>query len=186
MRYRLEHLIAASLAIGSLAFILGVSSARAADLGKPSTIEQIAAAKPYSPLAGCYGEISAAGQFLAAGDREAQGTLGHGCTVRTIGVVIVGGGARMDLGNAVNSGSIYGRLGMALNPHLDWYGLAEWKTPNWHLTSTGQLYLGAGLETNLFKDNVVGFIEGSHAIATIGSASRDDTLIRAGVRLLIK
>ena len=170
------------LAIG--AGLCFAKPALSADLSAPK-LPKVEEAKPVNPLAGCFGEISGAGQFLAQGDREARPALGVGCTMKA-GILIVGGGARYEIGGTSNAGSLWGRVGIPINKELATYALAEWRSPNMALASTGQLYLGAGIETNLFSDNITGFVEGSNAVGTLGRTTRDDVLVRAGIRVLVK
>ena len=104
-----------------------------------------------------------------------------------LSLAIVGGGFRQEFGNPINAGELYGRLGLKINPHVDLYGLAMWKTPNWSLMNTGSLYTGAGVETNLFSDRVSLFAEGAVAVSKIGaSATKDDVLTRVGIRFWLQ
>lgn len=163
-----------------------VRPAQSADLGgKPATLEQIIDLNKAKPLSGCYADISTAGTFLAQGDRLATAALGAGCTTSVAGVIIVGGGFRADFGS-FTSGSFYGRVGVKPNLNLDVYGLAEWRAPDFKLANTGALYLGGGVETTLFSNNVSGFVEGTSSVAKMGSATKDDMTVRIGLRYWIQ
>ena len=166
----------------------GACSAKAADLGKPATVQEIIALpKAGTAFSGCYGEVSTAGTFLAAGDRLATGALGGGCTVALDGVVIVGGGIRADFGN-FNSGAFTARAGVKINPHLMAYGLADFIVPDWKLKDQGKLAVGAGAETSLgFADNLSAFVEATSALAKLyGPVTKDDVTIRGGIRVWLK
>lgn len=166
--------IVSALTAGA-ALCLGAAVAKAVELPK------------LAPLTGCYADVSTAGTFAKAGDREATGAIGGGCTIASLGVVIVGAGARADFGD-VKSGAFYGRAGIKINPHADIYGLAEWRMPDWHVRTQGQLALGGGAEISLgFKDNLSAFVEGTTTAARImGPVTTDDVTVRVGLRYWLK
>jgi len=171
------------VAIIAAALVALVSPATAADKGGPhATLEQILTAKP-SALSGCFVEAGLQGTFLAAGDRLANGSLGLGCDAK-IGIGIIGGGIRGLFGETEGrGGSFYGKLGFALNPHVGLYGLIDWRIKDWKARDLGQLALGAGLETTLFRDGLSGFIEASTPVAKWGAGvTKDDVLTMAGLR----
>lgn len=165
------------------ALIALVTPATAADKGgPPATLEQIIAATPKA-LSGCYAEAGLQGTFLAQGDRLANGALGFGCDAK-IGLGIIGGGFRAFFGESEGrGGSLYGKLGFALNPHVGLYGLIDWRIKDWKARDLGQLALGAGLETTLFRDGVSAFIEASTPIAKWGTGvTKDDVITMVGLR----
>lgn len=132
-------------------------------------------------LNGCYLESSVAGTFLAAGDRQSQGSIGAGCDVAA-GMVTIGGGIRADWGDWT-SGSLFGKAGLFVNPNLALYGLGEWRVRDWRIKDAGQLQLGAGVETTAFFNGISAFAEATTSVAKFGpSAARDDVLIRLGAR----
>ena len=96
-----------------------------------------------SALTGCYAEGSIAGTFLVEGDRAASASVGAGCIANVQGPFVVGGGIRADLGD-YKAGSIYGRLGLVVNPHVNIYALGEWRVPDFKIATNGQLHLGPG------------------------------------------
>ena len=163
------------------AALLALTPAHAADKGEPpATLEQLIAMPPPS-LGGCYVETSAAGTFLAAGNRMAAGGIGFGCDTR-LGLAVVGGGLRGDFADAGTAGTIYGKLGLALNPHFHAYGLLAWTAPDWKVRNVGQLHLGAGVETSVLFNGLSGFIEGTTAVSKAGTSDRNDVVIRLGLR----
>jgi hypothetical protein len=166
-----------------IALALIASHAHSADKGGPhATLEQILTAKP-SALSGCYVEAGIAGTFLAAGDRTANGAFGAGCQVR-LDRAFLGANIRGFFGEAeTRGGSLGARLGFALNPNVDLYGLVDWRSQDFKLGSTGQLYAGAGLETTLFVNGLSGFVEASTAVSKWGAGtSRDDVATIIGLR----
>lgn len=170
-------------AFAGMVLALIATPASAADKGgPPATLEQIIAAAPKA-LSGCYAEAGLQGTFLAAGDRLANGVLGLGCDAK-IGMGIIGGGIRGFFGETEGrGGSLYGKLGFALNPHVGLYGLIDWRIKDWKARDLGQLALGAGLETTLFWDGLSGFVEASTPIAKWGTGvTKDDVLTMAGLR----
>lgn len=178
----------ATAAAASLALLASGCAARleAADLGAPprSTRLPVVVPDPH-PLAGCFVEGSGAGTFLAAGDRVASLGIGAGCQA-SLGALILGGIVRGNVGS-LKAGSFAATMGIQVNPHVQLYGLTEWRTPDWALASTGQLYIGAGAETTIStpvtKDQLSAFVEGSTAIAKIGpSTPVSDIEVRVGLR----
>ena len=132
-------------------------------------------------LKGCYGEAAAAGQFLKAGDRQSAGVVGLGCDV-SLDRIIVGGGLRARFGDA-DAGSLYARLGLAVNANLTVYGITELKSIDWKFKDTRQLQLGLGAETTAFSDQISVFVEGTTSVAKFGPlASRDDVEMMIGLR----
>lgn len=173
--------------LSGIAAVLLASAAHAADLGAPPAAAAPAAAPVILPP-GCYAEFGADGQFLAKGAHEATGTVGAGCALTIRGNIVIGGGARIDAGDVGKdsiAGSFYGRLGYKLNPNLALYGMTEWRAPNVALTSTGQLYLGAGVETTLISEYISLFAEGSEAAAKAGKEQTSDFQTRVGLRFWI-
>jgi len=171
------------VAIIAAALVALVSPVTAADKGGPhATLEQILTAKP-SALSGCFVEAGLQGTFLAAGDRASNGALGAGCQLR-IDRAFLGANIRGFFGEAeTRGGSLGARLGFALNPNVDLYGLLDWRAPDFKLGSVGQLYAGAGLETTLFVDGLSGFVEASTAVSKWGAGtSRDDVATIIGLR----
>lgn len=172
------------VAIIAAALVALVSPAAAADKGSPpATLEQIINAPAPKALSGCYAEAGLQGTFLAQGDRLANGALGFGCDAK-LGLGIIGGGFRAFFGESEGrGGSLYGKLGFALNPHVGLYGLVDWRIKDWKARDLGQLALGAGLETTLFRDGVSGFIEASTPIAKWGTGvTKDDVITMVGLR----
>lgn len=151
--------------------------ATAADKGGPAaTLEQIINAPAPSMLRGCYVEAGLAGTFLAVGDRTANGALGGGCNAR-IDRVFIGANIRGFFGEAeTRGGSLGARLGFALNPNVDIYGVLDWKAHDFKLGSAGQFFVGAGLETTVFVDGLSAFVEGSFAVSKWGNATKDDVV----------
>lgn len=132
-------------------------------------------------LSRCYVETSVAGTFLRAGDREATGSIGGGCDF-AVNDMVLGAGIRGDFGD-IQSGAAFVKLGYALNPHLTAYGLAAWVVPEWKIKDAGALHLGAGAETSVQAIKGLSlFAEASAAAAKTGTATRDDVLIRGGLR----
>jgi hypothetical protein len=169
--------------IAAAALLAWATPAPAADKGgPPATLEQIIAASP-SALRGCYVEAGLAGTFLAAGDRTANGALGGGCNLK-IDRAFIGANIRGFFGeDQTRGGSLGARLGFALNPNVDLYGLVDWRAPDFKLGSVGQLYVGAGLETTLFVEGLSGFVEASTAVSKWGAGtSRDDVATIIGLR----
>lgn len=189
MSDKIRHFGSFIIAFAMCCFVIGIGVAFSADLGGPKVVKVEPAPPAPDPLAGCWGEASVAGQFAAAGEREASGALGVGCTMKA-GVLVWGGGVRYGMGNSINSGEIFARLpGIALNKNLDFYPTIVWQTPNFSAMNTGQLLIGAGLETTIFKEGILGFIEATDSIAKIGSSkavSKDDLTFRVGTRILVK
>lgn len=172
-----------SIAIATivLASCWGIILTKAADNGgPPATLEQILAMPPPS-LGGCFVETSATGTFLAVGNRMAAGGFGFGCDTRQ-GLAVVGAGFRGDFMAGGTAGSAYGKIGLALNPHLHAYGLLAWVAPDWKLRNVGQLHVGAGVETSVLFNGLSGFAEGTTAVSSIGASEKNDVLIRLGLR----
>lgn len=168
----------------AIAAILLSTSALAADKGVPATLDEIIALKTANPTR-CYVETSLAGTFLRA-DRIASYGIGGGCDV-TLANLVMGGGMRGDwtdgAGNA--AGSIFAKLGVALNSATVVYGLAEWKVPDWKVKDAGQLALGGGAELGLSIINpaLSLFAEGTVVATKFGStATKDDVNTRLGLR----
>lgn len=133
-------------------------------------------------LKGCYAETSLAGTFIRAGNREATGSIGMGCDTN-LDKLIVGGGIRADLGDDINAGTIYGKIGMAINAATHLYGLAAWSIPDWKIRDAGQLHLGFGAETQFVVNGLSLFGEGTVAASKFGAgATRDDVQARVGAR----
>lgn len=142
-----------------------------------------AQAQDLQALKGCYAETSVAGTFLASGPREATGGIGGGCDV-ALGKATLGAGIRADWLD-LTSGSLFGKLGIAINPHASVYALAVWSVPDWKLTKAGQLQLGAGAELSLASlvPNTSAFVEATSAVSKFGPlATRDDVIVRLGLR----
>jgi len=167
------------------AILLALSGCRsaAADLGKPATFEDIIALKGASP-ARCYVETSVAGTFLRA-DRQANVGIGGGCDL-TLANMVLGGGIRGDWkdGAGTAAGSIFAKLGIAINNGAVIYGLAEWKVPEWKIKDAGQLGLGGGAELslNIINPKISIFTEGTWAASKFGTATKDDVNARVGLR----
>lgn len=178
-----------TIALAALAlFFNGVvnNSARAADLGKPATLDEIIALPAAgTALSGCFGEASAAGAFLAEGARQATGSIGAGCTVKA-GPFIYGGGIRANWGD-FTSGDGWIRAGVLINPNLALYIPLVWSMPDWKAARTGSLSSGLGLETTIGRSDMSTFIEGTYAASKWGrEATRDDFAIRGGFRIYVK
>jgi hypothetical protein len=165
------------------ALVALVSPAAAADKGgPPATLEQIINAPAPSALRGCYVEAGLAGTFLAAGDRTANGALGGGCNIK-IDRAFIGANIRGFFGEAeTRGGSLGARLGFALNPNVDLYGLVDWRAQDFKLGTAGQLYVGGGLETTVFVEGLSAFAEGSFAVSKWGAATKDDFATIIGLR----
>lgn len=169
------------------AFCLGVLSFAVliASTGGAARAQTAPGPKAAHPLAGCYGEISASGQFLTP-DRVATGAVGFGCDVVKLGLLQYGVGARYDIAedSAVNAGSIVFKAGFLLNPHVSIYPLIEWRVKDFKFASNGSAYLGAGVETTVVTDQLSAFAEASTAVSKFGAEaySRDDIQVRVGVR----
>lgn len=183
----MKTLTAAALASATACFIGGlyaaITPAKAADKGAPATPAQIQAL-PSPQATTCYVETSAAGTFLRD-TREAQAGIGGGCDAK-LANLILGGGTRADLADWRNTGSVFAKLGVALNAGVTLYGLAEWKVPEWKIKDAGQLMLGGGTEVKLelVNPNLWLFAEGSFAAAKFGSAiAKDELSTRLGLRL---
>lgn len=132
-------------------------------------------------LKGCYLEAGASGQFLAAGERQSVGSVGLGCDVN-LDKIIVGGGVRARFGDA-DAGSLYGRLGLAINANLMVYAIADLKSNDWKVKDNRQLQLGFGAETTAFSEQVSVFVEGTTAVAKFGPlAAKDDIEFMIGLR----
>lgn len=171
------------IALIAAAFLALATPATAADKGgPPATLEQLINMKPKA-LSGCFVEAGLAGTFLAAGDRAATGVIGMGCDAK-LNVGIIGAGFRGHFGdNDVAGGSVYGKLGFALNPNVGLYGLIEWRVKDWRIKDVGQLHLGAGLETTLFVDGLSGFIEATTGVSKFGpGVAKDDIGTLVGLR----
>ena len=178
-----------ALAIASFAFATALTlgalaTSRAADLGAP-VVMAAPGAQAAHPLAGCYGEISASGQFLTP-DRVATGAVGFGCDIVKLGLLQYGLAARYDIAedSTINAGSIIARAGFLLNPHVSLYPLIEWRVRDFKFASNGSAYLGVGLETTVVTDSLSAFVEGSTAVSKFGAEafSRDDIQVRVGLR----
>lgn len=157
---------------------------QAADKGAPpATVEDIIALRNTS-LARCYVETSVAGTFLRA-EREASAGIGGGCDA-TLANLVIGAGVRGDWkdGAGTAAGSIFAKLGVAINNGATVYGLAEWKIPEWKIKDAGQLAIGAGAEIslNVINPNLSIFSEATYAATKWGTASKDDANVRAGLR----
>lgn len=142
-----------------------------------------AQAQDLATLKGCYAETSLAGTFLAAGPREATGAIGGGCDM-TMANVTVGGGIRATWGD-FTAGSVFGKLGVLLNPFASVYALGVWSVPDWKIAKVGQLSLGAGTEISIHSlvPHMSLFAEGTIGVSKFGPAtSRDDIETRIGVR----
>lgn len=171
-------------AFAGMVLALIATPATAADKGgPPATLEQLLTAPAPSALRGCYVEAGLAGTFLAAGDRTANGALGAGCQIR-IDRAFLGANIRGFFGEEeTRGGSLGARLGFALNPNVDLYGLLDWRAADFKLGTAGQLYVGAGLETTIFLDGLSGFVEASTAVSKWGAnTSRDDVATIIGLR----
>jgi len=170
----------AAIAAAALALAL---PAQAADLSKPATLDQILAL-PDRKASTCHIEASASGVFLRD-DREAQFGAGVGCDV-ILANLLIGGGFRADFADWRNTGSIYAKLGLAINSGANLYGIAEWKVPEWKVKDAGQLAVGAGAELKLefINPNFWLFTEGTVAATKFGPlATKDDITSRAGFRM---
>lgn len=135
------------------------------------------------PFAGCYGETSVAGTFLAQGSRDAQAGIGGGCDTK-LGKALVGGGIRADFMD-FKSGSLFAKLGLEINPHTSIYALGVYGIPDWKVKSSGQFSLGAGSELSITSlvPNTSLFVEGTTAISKFGPlATKDDVAVRLGAR----
>ncbi len=182
----MKVIIATVVAFGFLGGLIG-SQTHAADLGKPAapaTFEQILAMRDKQPLTGCYAETSVAGTYLRAGDRNAQGGIGGGCDIIVSGITM-GTGIRADWGD-VTTGSVFAKLGIAVNANLALYGIAELRSLDWKIKDSGQLQLGAGVETSLsiISPSLSAFLEGTTSVSKFGpTATKDDVLIRLGARV---
>lgn len=164
-----------------LALALTVGAVRAADLGQPVIVPPGAAVS--HPLQGCFLELSATGQFLEAGDREATGSVGLGCDFPLGYNLMAGAGARAEIGEDIHSGSVHARLGVMLNSNLMVYGLAEWRARDIKFGDNGALYIGAGAETTIVIDRLSAFVEASTTVSEFGPATElDDMQIRIGAR----
>lgn len=164
------------LAFGLLSFLPAQSWAQSSASPPPTS----------KPINGCYGEASTAGAFLSDGDRQSFGSLGAGCAVRAQGVMLVGVGTRANFGDEL-LGSVYARVGIDINAHLVAYGLLELNSKDFKVLDTRALALGGGLETNLFSDNLTGFVESTTSVSTLGpSVSKDDVSVRVGIRYWLK
>ena len=172
----------AAIAAAALALTFWPIIGSAADLNKPATLDQIIALPaPGSAMSGCFGEVSAAGTFLAAGPREATGGVGVGCTVKN-GLFFFGGGLSANFGDfTAGSGSL--RAGLFINPNLAIYPVARWEIPDFKAARTGTLAIGGGVETTLFRKEMSGFIEADIGVNKWGSKALEDSIaIRTGIR----
>lgn len=156
-------------------------AAHAADKGAPATLEQIMSL-PDKRTVSCYLETSVAGTFLRD-DREASAGIGGGCDV-AVASILIGGGIRADFADWRDAGSIFAKIGLALNAGSIIYGLAEWKVPDWRPQDAGQLAVGGGLEVKLepINPSLWLFGEGTYAAETWGQTTADDVTGRLGVR----
>lgn len=190
----MRYLAAFCAAVASAAVLIAISVgiARAADKGGPLTFGDIIAnramtpgPKPAHPLAGCYGELSASGQFLTP-DRVATGAVGFGCDVVKLGLLQYGVGARYDIAEDanINAGSIMFRAMFLLNPHVALGPILEWRVKDFKFASNGSAYLGAGLETTVVTDQLSAFAEASTSVSKFGAQAfaRDDIQVRVGLR----
>ena len=168
----------------AVALAVTVGLARAADLGSP-VVMAAPGAQPAHPLAGCYGELSASGQFLTP-DRVATGAVGFGCDIVKLGLLQYGLAARYDIAedSNINAGSIIARAGFLLNPHVSIYPLIEWRVKDLKFASNGSAYLGAGVETTVVSDSLSAFAEASTSVSKFGAQAffRDDIQVRVGLR----
>lgn len=155
--------------------------ANAADKGTPATLDQIMAL-PDRKAVICYIETSVAGTFLRT-DREASAGIGGGCDAH-VANLIIGAGIRADFSDWRDAGSIYARLGVALNAGAIIYGVAEWRVPDWNPRDAGELAIGGGVELKLepINPNLWLFSEGTYAAETWGKAAADDVTGRLGFR----
>lgn len=168
----------------AIAAILVALPVQAADLGKPATLADIQSLPPPS-LARCYAETSVTGTFLRT-DRVASYGIGGGCDA-TLANLVIGGGLRGDWtdGAGIAVGSVFAKLGIAINNGATLYGLAEWKVPDWKIKDAGQLALGAGgeLSLSIINPNLSLFAEGTVGAAKFGAtATKDDVNTRLGLR----
>lgn len=163
------------------AVILASTAVHAADKGKPATLAEIMAIPDRSAVT-CYVETSVAGTFLKD-TREAQAGVGGGCDTK-IANVILGAGIRADWADFRDSGSLFAKLGLALNGGAIVYGLAEWKVPGWQPDKAGQLHVGAGteLKLELLNPNLWLFGEATYAANSWGQTTADDVTGRLGFR----
>lgn len=154
--------------------------AHAADKGQPATFEDIIALRD-RPVS-CYVETSVAGTFLRD-TREAQAGIGGGCDVKAANLIL-GAGIRADFADWRNAGSLFAKLGVALNAGAIVYGLAEWKMPDWKPQDAGQLAIGAGGEVKLelLSPSLWLFSEGTFSATKWGQATKDDVTGRVGLR----
>jgi hypothetical protein len=155
--------------------------AYAADKGPPASLDQIMSL-PDRKAVSCYLETSVAGIFLRT-DREASAGIGGGCDAH-VANLIIGAGIRADFADWRDAGSIYARLGLALNAGAIIYGVAEWRMPDWRPQDIGQLAIGGGVELKLepINPNLWLFSEGTYAAETWGKAPADDITGRIGLR----
>jgi len=171
----------ALIAAAALALAL---PAHAADKGgPPATLDQIMALSDRK-AGSCHVETSVTGTYLRA-DRDASFGIGGGCDA-LLSNLIIGAGFRADwtdgAGDAV--GSVYAKLGIAINAGATLYGLAEWKVPGWDVGNAGQLAIGGGAELKLEFINpaLSVFAEGTFAATKFGAATKDDVNSRLGLR----
>ena len=180
---KMAEIALAAVGMTLLLMLIAVPFVRAEGVPPPPTQVVV---PPAHPLAGCYGEISASGQFLQVGDRLATGAVGAGCDTALAYNAIIGAGSRLDLGEGeTTAGSFYARLGFLVNPHLMVYGLGEWRARDVKFATNGALYLGAGVETTIVIDSLAAFVEASQAISKFGTDANtvDDLQVRGGLRL---
>lgn len=163
-----------------IAFLAFIIPAHAADKGGPATLEQIMAMPVRQALAGCYGEIGAAGTFLAEGDRQASGLVGTGCDYK-LDMFVVGFGVRAFAGETT-AGSFAARLGFAVNPNLTLYAGPEFRFKDWKAKGMGQMYGAIGAETSLPVRGLSAYVEGSTALSAWRGATRDDVTTLTGLR----
>tara|TARA_R110000868_G_scaffold317799_1_gene578593 strand:- start:461 stop:1003 length:543 start_codon:yes stop_codon:yes gene_type:complete len=174
----------------ALAVILAatpVTPVLGADKGAPpATLDDLLSLRAKAPLAGCYGELSMAGTFVAAGSRDAQAGVGGGCD-RVVGNTIVGAGIRADFGD-FKSGSLFAKAGFTVNPNAAVYLLGTYAVNDWKLKYAGQFNLGAGAELSIASlvPNTNLFVEGTTAVSKFGPlATKDDVVVRFGARIRI-
>lgn len=177
-------IVAALMTVGF--FDASRNTSFAADLGKPKdmTFEDLLKAKAPQPQSTtCYVETSVAGTFLRD-TREAQAGIGGGCDAKLYNLII-GGGLRADISDWQNTGSVFMKLGVAINSANTIYGLAEWKVPEWKIDKAGQVAIGAGaeLKLELINPGLWLFGESTFAATKWGQATKDDLNVRTGLRL---
>ncbi len=180
----MAHALRLSLATAAFLFLFGiVMKAPAADLDKPATLDELIKMAP-SPkaLEGCFGEIHASGDFLAIGERKANGGVGAGCSVRIAKMLSLGFGLRMNIGEN-RSGSGNFRLEFDVNPHLKIYPMIEWDWTKWEAFDVGKLNVGLGAETSLADSPFSLYTEATTAVAKAGpNVDKNDIRGMVGLR----